>query len=44
MTKAVLALLLLLTFPVTDRVRAQTRPPGKPKLVVFLVVDQLRGE
>lgn len=44
MTKAVLALLLLLTFPVTDRVRAQTRPPGKPKLVVFLVVDQLRGD
>lgn len=44
MRKAVLAILLLLTFPVTDRVRAQTPPPGRPKLVVFMVVDQLRGD
>ena len=39
--RAALAILLLLTFPATASIRAQT---AKPKLVVFIVVDQLRGD
>ena len=41
MKRAALAILLLLTFPATGAVRAQ---PAKPKLVVFIVADQLRGD
>lgn len=40
---AALCLFVLLTFPVTARV-AQPRADGKPKLVVFLVVDQMRAD
>lgn len=42
MKRAVLAILVLLTFPAGEAVRAQ--PANRPKLVVFLVVDQLRGD
>ena len=41
MKRAALAILLLLTVPATHPARAQE---AKPKLVVFLVVDQLRGD
>ena len=41
MKRAALAILLLLTLPAAPTVRAQTAPP---KLVVFIVVDQLRGD
>jgi hypothetical protein len=44
MKKAVLAILLLLTLPLNDQVRGQARQAAKPKLVVFIVVDQLRGD
>ena len=45
MKKAVVSILLLLiTLPANDPARAQAPPAGKPKLVVFLVVDQLRGD
>ena len=40
MKRAVVALLFLLT-PVTQRIEAQA---PKPRLVVFIVVDQLRGD
>ena len=43
MKRAALALLLL-TLPVTHDVRAQQTPAARPKLVVFVVVDQLRGD
>lgn len=42
MKRAVLAILALLMFPAGHAVRAQ--PAARPKLVVFLVVDQLRGD
>jgi predicted AlkP superfamily pyrophosphatase or phosphodiesterase len=41
MKRAALALLLLLTFPVAHPIEAQA---VKPKLVVFIVVDQFRGD
>ena len=41
MRQAALAILLLLTFPATAPIRAQA---AQPKLVVFIVVDQLRGD
>jgi predicted AlkP superfamily pyrophosphatase or phosphodiesterase len=44
MKRAACALLLLLTFAVPARLGGQTPPGSKPKLVVFIVVDQLRGD
>ena len=41
MKKIAIALLLLFTFPHTGPARAQAT---KPKLVVFIVIDQLRGD
>src|SRR5215212_3070067 len=41
MTRAALAIALLLTFPAAGGLRAQ---PAKPKLVVFIVVDQMRAD
>ena len=41
MRTIVIAVLLLLTVPAPARLRAQ---PAKPKLVVFIVVDQLRSD
>lgn len=44
MKKAVLAILLLLTFPITGRLGAQPAQSARPKLVVFIVVDQMRAD
>ena len=41
MKRAVCALLFLLLLPITQRIEAQA---PKPRLVVFIVVDQLRGD
>jgi predicted AlkP superfamily pyrophosphatase or phosphodiesterase len=44
MKRAALALSLLLTLPALPGVRAQPRQSARPKLVVFVVVDQFRGD
>jgi predicted AlkP superfamily pyrophosphatase or phosphodiesterase len=41
MKRTLLAILLLLTLPLPRRIEAQ---PGRPKLVVFIVADQLRTD
>ena len=44
MKRAALALVVFLALPVAAQPVVQPRPDGKPKLVVFMVVDQLRGD
>ena len=44
MKRVVLALFLLLTFPIAARVGGQASPPAKPKLVVFIIADQMRAD